>query len=73
MRYLGSHRTDDVVARTEVVKVGSRLIVVECKVISGVGDDGGNHVIAVADFSMMVVSSRSRPMPGSDDSESPAG
>ena len=67
VRYLGSHRSDDVVARAEVVKVGSRLIVVECKVISGVGDDGGDHVIAVADFSMMVVPRRSRPMPGSDD------
>lgn len=73
VRYLGSHRADDVVARAEVVKVGSRLIVVECKVISGVGDDGGDHVIAVADFSMMVVPRRSRVTPGSSDPESPAG
>jgi uncharacterized protein (TIGR00369 family) len=58
VRYLGTHRADEVVARAEVVKVGSRLIVVECKVISGTGDDGGEHVIAVADFSMMVVQKR---------------
>lgn len=58
VRYLGSHRAPEVVARAEVVKLGSRLIVVECKVISGEGDDGGDHVIAVADFSMMVVERR---------------
>ncbi|MCC6226592.1 MAG: PaaI family thioesterase [Microthrixaceae bacterium] len=58
VRYLGTHRSDVVVARAEVVKLGSRLIVVECKVLSGTGDDGDDHVIAVADFSMMVVDKR---------------
>lgn len=50
VRYLGRPRTDHVVARAEVVKVGRQLIVVECKV----ADEEG-HVIAVADFSMMIV------------------
>jgi uncharacterized protein (TIGR00369 family) len=58
VRYLGTHRAEEVVARAEVVKLGSHLIVVECKVVSGVGDDGNDHVIAVADFSMMVVAKR---------------
>lgn len=58
VRYLGTHRSDEVLARAEVVKLGTRLIVVECKVTSGVGDDGSDHVIAVADFSMMVVAKR---------------
>ncbi len=66
VRYLGTHRADEVVARAEVVKVGSRLIVVECKVISGVGEDGSEHVIAVADFSMMVVAKRAPSAPLAD-------
>jgi acyl-coenzyme A thioesterase PaaI-like protein len=43
------------VARAEVVKAGSQLIVVECKVLGGTADDGSEHVIATADFSMMIV------------------
>ena len=56
VRYLGRPRTDTVVARSEVVKLGSQLIVVECKVV-----DGNDHVIATADFSMMRVELR-RPL-----------
>ena len=56
VRYLGRPRTDTVVARSEVVKLGSQLIVVECKVM-----DGNDHVIATADFSMMRVELR-RPL-----------
>jgi acyl-coenzyme A thioesterase PaaI-like protein len=50
-----------VVARAEVVKAGSQLIVVECKVLGGTTDDGHDHVVAMADFSMMIVPLR-RPM-----------
>jgi len=64
VRYLGRPRTDEVVARAEVVKVGSQLIVVECKVIGGVRDDGKPHVIATADFSMMIVPLRRPLSPG---------
>ena len=64
VRYLGRPRADTVVARAEVVKVGSQLIVVECKVLGGVGDDGREHVIASADFSMMIVPLRRPLSPG---------
>jgi uncharacterized protein (TIGR00369 family) len=50
VRYLGRPRTDTVIARAELVKLGSQIIVVECKVV-----DEGEHVIATADFSMMRV------------------
>jgi uncharacterized protein (TIGR00369 family) len=50
VRYLGRPRTDAVVARAEVVKLGSTIIVVECKVV-----DEAEHVIATADFAMMRV------------------
>ena len=50
VRYLGRPRTDAVVARAEVVKLGSTIIVVECK-----GVDDEEHVIATADFAMMRV------------------
>jgi uncharacterized protein (TIGR00369 family) len=50
VRYLGRPRTDAVVARAEVVKLGSTIIVVECKVV-----DDEEHVIATADFAMMRV------------------
>ena len=56
VRYLGRPRTGMVTGRAEVVKLGSQLIVVECKV----ADEGG-HVIATADFSMMRVELR-RPL-----------
>ncbi len=61
VRYLGRPRDDEVLARAEVVKAGKQLIVVECKVLGGKGDDGSDHVIAVADFSMMIVPLR-KPM-----------
>ena len=50
IRYLGRPRTDTVVAKAEVVRVGSPLIVVECRVV-----DDEEHLVAVADFSMMIV------------------
>lgn len=59
IRYLGRPRTDSVMARAEVVKVGRQLIVVECKV-----RDGDDHIIAVADFSMMLVALRLPLAPG---------
>lgn len=59
VRYLGRPRTDTVVARAEVVRVGSQLIVVECKVL-----DGDDHIIATADFSMMKVPLRRPLAPG---------
>lgn len=59
VRYLGRPRTGTVIARAEVVRVGSQLIVVECKV-----RDEEDHVIASADFSMMLVSLRRPLAPG---------
>lgn len=56
VRYHGRPRTDTVVARAEIVRVGSQLIVVACRVT----DDGG-HLIATADFSAMIVPLR-RPL-----------
>ncbi len=66
VRYLGRPRTDQVVARAEVVKAGAQLIVVECKVIGGTTDDGRDHLVAVADFSMMIVPLRLPMAPGTD-------
>jgi uncharacterized protein (TIGR00369 family) len=66
VRYLGRPRTDQVLARAEVVKAGSQLIVVECKVLGGTTDDGRDHVIAVADFSMMIVPLRKPMAPGTE-------
>lgn len=63
VRYLGRPRTDWVVARAEVVRVGRQLIVIECKVRDG-GADG--HLIAIADFSMMLVTLRRPLAPGQD-------
>jgi uncharacterized protein (TIGR00369 family) len=59
VRYLGRPRTDTVFARAQVVRVGSQLIVVECKVT-----DAEDHVIATADFSMMKVPLRGPLAPG---------
>lgn len=56
VRYLGRPGTDTVTARAEVVRVGSQLIVVECRIT-----DGAAHLIAMADFSMMRVPLR-RPL-----------
>lgn len=64
VRYLGRPRTDEVVARAEVVKKGRQLIVVECKVLGGTAEDGSDHVIASADFSMMIVPLRLPLAPG---------
>jgi uncharacterized protein (TIGR00369 family) len=50
VRYLGRPRTAQVVAKADVVRIGSQLIVVECKVY-----DEDDHIIAAADFSMMRV------------------
>ncbi len=50
VRYLGRPRTDAVVAKAEVIRKGSQLIVVGCKVV-----DENDHLVAVADFSMMIV------------------
>jgi len=61
IRYLGRPRTDTVVATAEIVRIGSQLIVVDCKV----ADDAG-HLIASADFSMMRVSLREPLAPGID-------
>jgi len=59
VRYLGRTRTDRVTARSEIVRLGSQLIVIDCKVV-----DGEGHLIAVADFSMMRVPLR-RPLDSS--------
>jgi uncharacterized protein (TIGR00369 family) len=59
LRYLGRPRTDTVVARAEIVKVGTALIVVDCQVA-----DTDGHVIAVGDFSMMKVERRRPLLPG---------
>ena len=39
VRYLGRPRSDHVVAKAQVVKAGTQLIVVECKVVGGTDDD----------------------------------
>lgn len=56
IRYLGRPRTDTVVARARVVRTGSQLIVVGCEIV-----DSDDHLVAVADFSMMKVALR-RPL-----------
>ena len=56
IRYLGRPRTDRVTARSEIVRLGSQLIVIDCKVV-----DADEHLVAVADFSMMRVPLR-RPL-----------
>ncbi len=60
LRYLGRPRTDTVIAKAKVVKTGRQLIVVECRVV-----DEEDHIIAFADFSMMIVSMRDPLVPGS--------
>jgi len=57
VRYLAAPRGDQVIARAEIVRIGSQLIVVDCKV-----RDPQDRVIASADFSMMRVPLR-RPLP----------
>ena len=63
LRYLGRPRTDTVIARADVVRIGSQLIVVECRVV-----DDDEHLIAVADFSMMIVALR-RPLTNTEETE----
>ena len=58
LRYVGRPRTDNVIARSEVVRVGSQLIVIDCRVV-----DEDEHLIATADLSMMRVTLR-RPLDG---------
>jgi len=53
LRYVGRPRTSNVYARAEVVRVGSQLIVIECKVV-----DDDEHLVATADLSMMRVTLR---------------
>ncbi len=50
LRYLGRPHTDTVHAHATVEKVGRLLIVVTCRVT-----DADGHVVAVADFSAMLV------------------
>lgn len=56
VRYLGRPRTDRVTARSEIVRIGSQLIVIDCRVV-----DAEEHLVATADFSMMRVALR-RPL-----------
>lgn len=56
VRYLGRPGTGAVIGRAEVVRIGSQLIVIECKVV-----DEDEHLVASADFSMMRVPLR-RPL-----------
>ncbi len=58
VRYLGRPRTDAVVARATVVRRGSQLIIVECQVA-----DTDDHIVAVADCSMMRVPRRTSGRP----------
>lgn len=50
IRYLGRPKTEMVFARSQVVRAGKTLMVVECKV-----DDGDGNLVAAADFSSMIV------------------
>lgn len=67
VRYLGRPQTDAVVARAQLVREGRQLIVVECRIV-----DEEDHLVAVADFSMMVVERRT-PLAGQQEptAESP--
>lgn len=60
VRYLGRPRTDAVIAKADVVRDGRQLIVVECRVV-----DEEDHIVAFADFSMMVVPRRT-PLEGQE-------
>jgi uncharacterized protein (TIGR00369 family) len=53
VRYLGRPRTDEVIAKAEVVRVGRQLIVIGCRVV-----DTEDNLVAHADFSMMIVTLR---------------
>jgi uncharacterized protein (TIGR00369 family) len=60
VRYLGRPRTDLVRAEARVLKAGRQLVVVETQVL-----DENDRIIAVADFSAMIVPMRDplRPLP----------
>ena len=58
VRYLGRPKGDMVYAKARTVRAGRMLIVVECRVV-----DDEDRVIAVADFSSMIVPLR-EPLPG---------
>ena len=60
VRYVGRPRTDGVVAKAEVRRSGRQLIVIGCDIVD---DDG--HLVALADFSLMLVPLRD-PLPGQD-------
>jgi uncharacterized protein (TIGR00369 family) len=63
VRYLGRPKTDVVRAAARVLRAGRQLTVVECQV----ADDAGN-MIAIADFSSMLVPRR-EPLRPSDQAE----
>ena len=56
IRYVGRPRGAQVLANAEVLRAGSQLIVIECRVV-----DDEDHLVAFADFSMMRVPLR-RPL-----------
>ena len=53
VRFVGRPRTARVIAKAEVVRAGSQLIVIDCKIL-----DEEDHLIASADMSMMRVTLR---------------
>lgn len=53
LRFIGRPRGEAVVAKADVLRVGSQLIIIECKVV-----DSRDHVVATADVSMMRVALR---------------
>lgn len=61
VRYLGRPKGDWVRAEAHVVRSGRQLVVVECRVV-----DPLDNVIAVADFSAMVVPFREALRPSAD-------
>lgn len=60
VRYLGRPRTDGVIGRASIVRVGRQLIVVDCEVV-----DDADHLVAAADVALMVVPVR-RPLDAID-------
>ncbi len=61
VRYLGRPRTDGVVGKASIVRLGRQLVVVDCEVVD---DDG--HLVAAADVALMVVPIR-RPLEAVED------
>jgi uncharacterized protein (TIGR00369 family) len=53
VRYHGTPRTDEVVARAEIVRAGRQIITVDCRVT-----DSDDHLIATATFAGMRVARR---------------